>query len=216
MPKVVTMKTEEFDFKGFTRVEVGGIFDVEIAPSEGYRVSVTSEEKRYKHVRVAHDGDTLRIRHDVHFWGWFSGMERPKAFVTMPFIQELSLSGASRVRINGFPLLESLRLRLTGVSSLSGEIKAKATEFNLLGAGSVMLRGSANTVTIRASGASRIELADFTMHDADVRLNGASYGTVNLDGTLNARLIGASTLYWVGKPTMGDVKTLGFSSLLRK
>ena len=59
-------------------------------------------------------------------------------------------------------------------------------------------------------------LASFQVGNADVKLKGASHSTVNMDGQLDANLSGASKLYWLGKPVMGDVKTAGASTVSRK
>jgi hypothetical protein len=52
--------------------------------------------------------------------------------------------------------------------------------------------------------------------DADVKLQGASHSTINTDGNLDANLSGASKLYWLGKPVMGNIKTFGASTVSSK
>jgi len=78
------------------------------------------------------------------------------------------------------------------------------------------LTGSASDLAIAASGASCVELDNFPVNNADVTLSGASRGTVNLDGRLDADLSGASKLSYIGEPTMGDINTSGGSTLSRK
>jgi hypothetical protein len=66
------------------------------------------------------------------------------------------------------------------------------------------------------SGASRLNLGDFKVNDADVTLSGASSGTVNTGGRLDANLSGASKLSYIGEPTVGDINTSGASTLSKK
>jgi hypothetical protein len=67
-----------------------------------------------------------------------------------------------------------------------------------------------------ASGASRFNLDDFTVNNADVDFSGASSGTVNLDGRLDADLSGASRLWYIGEPNMGNIDTSGASTISKK
>jgi len=59
-------------------------------------------------------------------------------------------------------------------------------------------------------------LGKFPTQNADVEISGASNGTINLNGKLNADVSGASNLYWSGTPIMGDIQTSGASNLRRK
>ena len=93
---------------------------------------------------------------------------------------------------------------------------ANDVDFDVSGASAVQLEGSANDIVVNASGASRVKLAAFSINNADFELSGASSGTVNLDGRLDANLSGASKLEYIGEPTMGNIHTSGGSSLNKK
>ena len=227
--------TEEFEFSDFTRVEVGGAFEVEIVQADSYRVSVTADDNLFEYIKVSKQGETLKI-----------GLKllplRPlfttlRAEISMPQIYDLDLSGATKGTVSGFSSTENLDTELSGASSLnlvemsagdvefelsgasraSGDITASGdARLNLSGASSVQLQGSASDLVIDASGASRVELDNFPVDNADVKLSGASGATVNLDGRLDANLSGASKLSYIGEPTMGDVRTSGGSSVSKK
>ena len=209
------MKTEEFNFSDFTRVAVGGAFEVEVVHSNSYSVSVTADDSLFKNLKVTKEGETLKVGHSKHI-GWRVRTSRPKAKITMPALNELKLSGASKGTVSGFNSLEDFKLKLSGASSVNGDITAGNAEIDCSGASRVELTGSAKDAVIEASGASRMELAGFSVHDAAIKLSGASRSTVKLDGTLNAKLSGASKLRWIGNPIVGDIKTSGASTLSNK
>jgi len=209
------MKTEEFNFSDFTRVAVGGAFEVEVVCSNSYSVSVTADDSLFKNLKVTKEGETLKVGHSKHI-GWRVRTSRPKAKITMPVLNGLKLSGASKGTVSGFSSSEDFKLNLSGASSVTGEITAGDAEFNFSGASSVELAGAAKNAVIEASGASRMELGGFSVHDAAIKLSGASRSTVKLDGTLSATLSGASKLSWIGNPIMGDIKTSGASTLSNK
>ena len=52
------MKTEEFNFGDFTRVEVGHAFEVEVVQSDSYSVSITADDNLFKNLKVSKEGET--------------------------------------------------------------------------------------------------------------------------------------------------------------
>ena len=63
---------------------------------------------------------------------------------------------------------------------------------------------------------SKLELDNFTVNDVDIEVSGGSNAVVNMDGTLNAEVSGASSLYYIGNPVMGDIDISGASSVRKK
>jgi predicted secreted protein len=228
------MATKEFNLRDFTRIEVSGAFDVEIIQSDSFDVSVTADD--FPHIRVETVNDILRIRRQGIEW-LAPFHSQPKARIAMPILYEVTLAGASKgkvqnfkssndfaVAISGASHLETfdisvnnITIELTGASNLTGAIKSSDTsKFEVSGASKFELTGESNNIKLEVSGASRAELSQFPTQNADVKISGASSGTINLNGKLNANISGASNLYWVGTPIMGDIQTSGASNLHRK
>jgi len=109
-----------------------------------------------------------------------------------------------------------IRFNISGASRVTGDITAGDADFDISGASTVELQGSGSNIVVDASGASHAKLADFPVNNANVKLGGASNGTVNLDGRLDANLSGASRLSYIGEPTMGTINTSGGSILSEK
>jgi hypothetical protein len=227
--------TQEFEFSDFTRVEVGSAFQVEIAQADSYRVSVTADDNLFEYIQVSKEGETLKI--GLKLLPLRPLFNTLRAEISMPQIDDLGLSGATRGTVSGFNSTENLDIEVSGASSLdlvemsAGDIKLELSgasrvsgnitasgdaRFELSGASSVELQGSANDMLIEASGASQLGLDIFPVANADVELSGASRATVNLDGRLDADLSGASRLSYMGEPTMGDIHTSGGSTLSKK
>ena len=207
------LETEEYPFADFTEVEIGSAFDFEIDQASSYSVSITADDNIIDHVQVSQVGQTLKI-------GF--GLLRPiggvtlRASVTMPQLSGLTASGATRGTVSGFSSTEDLNVAVSGASRVTGDITAGNVQFGISGASTIQLEGSADNMDATASGASHLNLDDFVVNNADVNLSGASSGTVNLDGRLDANLSGASNLWYIGEPTMGDIDTSGASAVRRK
>jgi hypothetical protein len=68
-------------------------------------------------------------------------------------------------------------------------------------------------VTVVAEGGSTVDLSKFSSTDANVSAGGSSDVTVNVSGRLDADASGASHVYYLGDPTMGEIDTSGGSSV---
>ena len=225
--------TRELDFSDFTNVEVSHAFKVEITRSDSYSVSITANETLFDYIDVTKSGNTLKISRKAHDFPWSTSVE---ARITMPTLNKLRLSGATKGLARGFSSQEDFDLNLSGASTLdiemeagktkleisgasrlSGSLKVGDAEFTLSGAGRAALSGSANNVVLSAWGASKLDLPDFTLNDTSVQLKGASKATCGqCCGNLDLDLSGASRLEYGGNPTIRDIKVSGASTLRRR
>jgi hypothetical protein len=106
---------------------------------------------------------------------------------------------------------------LSGASDLSGELNVSgALDANLSGASDMDITGSAQSVTIDASGASDVKAYDFTTNTCKVDASGASGVRITVDKELSATLSGASSVNYKGAALIRDIKTSGASSVSRK
>jgi len=227
------LETRQFDFSDFTKVDISSAFEFEIIKSDSYDINITADDNLFEHILVSKEGKTLKIGLKTVSIRWPATL---KAEITMPQLRGLELSGATRGTVSGFSSAENLEIEVSGASSaelvevstggarfsisgaskVTGDISTGDAEFDISGASTLQLEGSAGDIEVEASGASRVELAGFPVDNAKVSLSGASIGTVNLSGKLDANLGGASKLEYIGEPTMGNINTSGSSTLGKK
>ena len=207
------LETEVYAFTNFTEVEISSAFEFEIEQSSSYNISVTADDNVIDYVQVSQVGQTLKIR-----LGRIAilGPVTLRASVTMPQLNGLTASGASRGTVSDFSSTEDLDITVSGASRVTGDITAGNVDFGISGASTIQLEGSANDIDANVSGASSFNLEAFIVNNADINFSGASSGTVNLDGRLDANLSGASRLWYMGEPTMGDINTSGASTISKK
>jgi hypothetical protein len=207
------LETEQYAFANFTRVEISSAFEFEINQSSSYSINVTADDNVIDNVKVSQDGQTLKIR-----LGTVPSLRLVtlRALVTMPQLHDLTVSGASHGTVSNFNSIEGLNIKVSGASRVTGDITAGDIGFDVSGASTIELEGSADNMVAVVSGASRSSLDDFTVNNANVNISGASTGTINLDGRLDANVSGASTLLYVGDPVMGTINVSGASTLSKK
>ena len=205
--------TEEMEYSDFTAVDVSSAFQVEITHSSSYSVIITAEEKIFDKINVTKTGNTLVISIEPNL----VPTSVLKAEITMPNLVKLVLSGACKGTIEGFSSSDTFIAELSGASHLEmQDTTVGNVQIELTGASTLIAEGSGNGLFSNVEGASSLDLTTFPVVNGDLMVSGASQVTVNLDGTLNATVSGASTLYYIGEPTLGNMYTYGDSTINKK
>ena len=225
---------KEYSVQGFSEVDVSSAVEFEITQSPNYSVRATGDEKLIERLQVEVSGQTLRIGLNCghRVFPGFSSSGKVKAIVTMPTLKKLAASGASTGTAKGFTSGDDFDLTLSGASGaeigveagkttvavsgagrVTGELKAKSTELKLSGASRCELTGTGGDARLDSSGASQANLSEFQIQNADVDLSGASRARINMNGTLNADLSGASSLEYTGNVVLGKKSVTGVSKM---
>jgi hypothetical protein len=204
--------TQELPLSGFTGVAARSAFKLDVFQSESYQVEVTADDNVIDHMDVKVTGDRLTLA--MTPGSYMSATYRAR--VGMPSLRSLDLSEASTATVSGFKSVEDVEFSLKGASKLTGRVEAGQVRLSPGEASVVTLGGKAESLTVEASGASEAHLGDWAVGSASVSLREASRATLNVAGRLDADLRAASTLYYVGNPTLGSVSSLEASSLKRR
>lgn len=204
--------TQEYDFKDFTRVNIGSAFEATVTQGESYRVAVTVDDNLVQYLDVRVTGDTLRIGLKPLAALSLRNMTL-RAEVTLPDVEGLDFSGATRATVNGFKNDKRVDVTVSGASQLSGDLSSGELRVDASGASRVELTGSTGPLQATASGASTLRLAGVTATDARVDASGASNITVNASGRLTGGASGASSIRYTGSPSSVQVDTSGASSV---
>ncbi len=167
--------TQEEAISGFDRVEVSRAFRADISQGETFGVIIRIDDNLLEYLEVVKEGDTLKIGLKTN--------QRVKdgtfeAEVTLPELTGLKLSGASQATTEGFKSANALNVDFSGASHLRGDIEAGDARLDISGGGQVALSGSADDLTVSASG-EHVDLADLIVDNANIKANEASKVTVN-------------------------------------
>lgn len=228
--------TRQLDYSGFTNVQAGSAFQVELTPSDIYSVSVTAPQNWFDHLKVEKDGGTLKVNFSWEFWDFVHNWNsKPALDISMPEISILDLSGASTCSAKGFSSEKDFKLNLSGASTadidiaayntslaisgashLHGNLNANDVRLNLSGASQAVINGSLNDLNLQCSGASHATLNNFPAQNTRAELSGASQAYISSSGTLDIYLSGASTLEYSGKPYIGKLEISGASRVQQK
>lgn len=226
------LTTRSYEYTGFTGIEMGNAFNLDVTQGASYNVTITAGENVFSHIKVSQSGTTLKIDFDTWTYIWHS---TPQVTITMPTLTRLDLSGASHSNISGFKSAADVKVKLSGASgaeldmdtgyftaevsgasTLKGRVAASGSDFDISGASNVDITGSGGNLKCHASGASSVSLFYYEANDADIEFTGASHGAINVSGRLDVDLSGASSLDYQGSPTLGNIDISGASDLNKK
>lgn len=225
------LTTRQYDYDGFNKIDVTSAFQVEIMQGDAYSINITADE--FSRIKIEKVGEILQVSR--HGTDWFAPFhQNPVVRITLPNLDAASLSGASKGTMSNFHSNNNLTLRVTessqfdtinlsaerlfvevtGASRLKGNLKAiGVADFVVSGASVVEMTGTATDVSAKVSGASRCNLINFPVCNADINVSGASNAWANLNGRLDASVSSASNLTYLGNPAPVEIDTSGGSYL---
>lgn len=121
-----------------------------------------------------------------------------EAFVTLPYLNNISVSGSSNVDIAGqFPTIETFKVSISG----SGEIEAD----DLL---------TAKETNVNISGSGEADLKKLNSKKADVDLSGSGEVKIGVETHLKVRISGSGKVQYLGLPEI-DSKISGSGKLIK-
>lgn len=185
--------TRTFDFQGFTAIDAGYGFGLEVTRGDQYSITVSIDDNVVDRLEVGRIGETLSLGLDP---GSYNNMNL-EARITMPSLNGIQFSGGTHGDISGFTSTQDFDVALSGGSWAT-------------------IVGSAGDLTIDASGGSHFDFSEFTVDDVYAELSGGSHGSVYVGGRLDADLSGGSHLDYYGSPELGDIETSSGSTATPK
>ncbi len=176
----------------FESVDVGGVFQVEIAAQKDFGVEVEADDNILGLIKTEVRNGVLHIETEQKV----SPSTPMKIRISCPNVERLEASGASSVSIAGL----------------------KNSELNIdsSGASKVKVSGETAKLTVEVSGATKIDAEELKAIDADVEASGASSVTVNVSGDLRSEANGASKVLYTGTPANVEKTTHGASRVAQK
>ena len=194
-PADANMQTKTYALDNFDGLVVSWIYHVELTKASGYKVEVEAPDFVIPYLQVKVRGGNLvlsvsnlpgDVRRKIE-----RGNYRVSATVTMPELNCVEMSGASRLLSMGEFETPHFTMELSGASSLK-ELQMKT-----------------NMADIRCSGASKYQMTG-SVKTAKIGLSGAAKGTMESDGDdLTVDLSGSGKLDLTGVYGKADLELSG-------
>ncbi len=196
--------SDQYGLEGFNALDLSGILNVRIQKGEEFAVDLGNDNRLKERYDVYLDGETLVISYDdkrKFFWNnkFWGDADEIQVKITMPSLQDLSVTGAGKISFKGFDESE-MEISLTGAVVADGEVNANNMNIDLTGASFLELKGDGNFMEASITGASGLKAYSFEVERAVVEAHGASTAKVNVTSTLEMTRGIASSISYRGNP----------------
>ena len=185
--------TRQFNVTDFSKVDVSGAFVIRFRKGDTYKVVADGREEDMSDMDVRVNGNKLEVKIDrrggLFDWG---NRKRVGLTITVPKINELQLSGASKASLVGFDKYEELTIDMSGACRTVFDGDVDKLNIDLSGASNINLRGHARQLQADLGGASKIEAVNMNVENASVDAGGASRADFGRVGSLDSETSGAS------------------------
>lgn len=174
---------KSFDYQGFEGLDISHWFDVEVVKDNNYSIVITISEDIDKYLEVENKNGILYIGLDNPSRRVLRNDDKiAKATITMPVLNRLTLSGASKFNTEDtFDCgKEKFVLKISGASVVYKlGVIAKNSQINISGASNIRnLKGDFGEIDVKISGASKID-AELIAEELDIEVSGASKAEIN-------------------------------------
>lgn len=188
---------EERYSEPFEGIDVSGNIEIELTQATTKSIRVSAPEDLQSSIKTKVENGILKVYCNERV---FLGNDI-KVYISTDSIFNLEASGASKINTTNQFSTSRLRLDLSGASQARLNVWVKESfEADLSGAAYADIDGSANTIDVDASGASKIEADQLTTKNAMVESNGASHAKVHATESLDANASGAGHIECQGNP----------------
>lgn len=205
------IETEEINIDNFTKVNIGGNYDVTLIESSETKVIIETDENLFSFINVEVFNQNLNIN-SIHKLKSTEGI-LVEIYYTQ--IGHIHSTGASNIEHEGVLVNEELTIELSGIGAINLEIQTTKVSINLTGAGIVTLSGETDSQETHISGAGGLRAFDLKSAECSIDLSGLGGAEVFATEKLEATITGVGGIVYAGNPKNVEKQITGFGKIKR-
>jgi hypothetical protein len=200
--------TQERQVSPFSFITISGTAKVELSQGEAFTVVVEASEADQELITVAPfgKGDVLRIN--------AKGGQDAVIRVTAPQLTGVKVTEASALTGKGVFMQDKFKIEATGASTVSMDLAAGDLQTELAGAAVATIKGTAESLNLKMSGASHARMDSLLVKNAMVNASGASSGKLNVIDKAEGKVSGAATVAMVTEPASNTMNVTSVASFM--
>ena len=173
--------TQTFDFQDFDKINIAGVYDLDVTVGEDYAISMSGSEKEMARTKVSVSSGTLTLSNKKQ-----NGRKKSRnqksvdVNISMPSLTGFNVSGVVDGDIEGVDS-ENLKLKLSGV-------------------GDITIEGTCGMLDARISGVGDLDAENLRCRNVEVVVSGVGDASVYASESVDARVSGLGDVDVYGKP----------------
>jgi hypothetical protein len=193
-----TTTSEKRNVSGFSKIDVGGAFNVTLVQGNSEEVIVTAESAFINQVITTVEDGTLKI----YTKGKIDSNKEMSLTVNFKNLTSVDCSGAIVLKSAGPLKLSQFELESSGTSSTNLDLSVDNLEVNISGTGNLTLTGKASTVDLDISGSGKYKGVDLTADNYDIDISGVGNAEVTAVKLLDVSVSGSGVVKYKGDPQL--------------
>jgi hypothetical protein len=186
--------TKDFTVSGFSRVNAGGVWEIEIVHADSFGCTLSAPEAVIGLAQPAVSGATLSLNGNT---GADPRRWNVKARITMPALDGIESSGNSQISFSGFTAVK-MKISASGTSRIKG------------------LASSVEALDCIASQSSIVDLSGCRVRNAEFDATFAAKITIFMaGGNLRGKAGASSTITYLGEPEGIEIEASGSAKILK-
>jgi hypothetical protein len=221
----------QYAFKDFDGLSVSSGYDVYVEKGDNYSITITVDAEHVERIKASVNNGVLSLGVES---GLFKNIKTLKAYITMPRLSSVTLSGGTDLVSNDVFVIENFKATTSGGSDMSVNLRAEKADISLSGGSDLKmniettdltlkssggsdakLTGKAINVSFTSSGGSDIDAKDLLAHHVTAMASGGSDVKLHAEKTLTATASGACDIIYSGDPVV-NANTSGASSVKKR
>lgn len=201
---------KSYAITGFTGINLAGADDVDVRVGTGFSVRAEGAAKELGDLRIARDGDMLKIdRQGSLGWG---KRDKVRVFVTLPRLAAANVSGSGTMavdRVDG----DRFDAAMAGSGSLKlAALAVRDAGFSIAGSGDIAARGTANTLKVDVAGSGALDAGELRASSATVNIAGSGDVRAGVAGPAKVAILGSGDVD-LGREADCSVSKMGSGSV---
>lgn len=191
-----TVKTEERQLNGFTRIIVEGSTDVYITGGTDFEVKVKAYENLLPRLKTRVENGALIIKYEDDV---STRNDNSEVYITMPDLTGVNTSGSGDIDVKGnFDDIHTFDASISGSSEINIE------------------NASVEKLILSISGSGDFKSFGLHSEEADVSISGSGDVEITVNTKLKAKIRGSGNIYYKGNPTAIDDDISGSGDLIKR
>jgi hypothetical protein len=187
----------DYPVSNFDKVYMEGNYRVYLYHSEKPFLKIEApSDDMYDAIEVDSDGSSLKLSvRKKHF-----NLSRIELHLGSPTLKDLRVNGGIKLTTDGYLDVNDLDILLEGGANVDMSLKAKNINVKSEGGVILELRGVAETLAVKVSGAGHVNARELTAREVTFRIEGVGFGSVYATDLLDVKIEGVGKVTYKGQP----------------
>lgn len=189
---------QELFLSEFSSIDLDIPADVCVTQGSEQRVIVEGEQNIINEL----DLDVNNGRWEIEFDDCVRDYEGLKIFITLPFVDQLRVSGSGLIFSTDVIAMEEIDLRITGSGDIDVALAVEDLTTRITGSGTIKLEGAAEFTEHEINGSGDLEAFNLVTADTEIAIRGSGDAEVTAEERLDVRITGSGDVYFRGNPRL--------------